>query len=158
MDYYSQMTKQYISLRETKEQQQEHCKLPPKIRFMGCRERPTLSSSKTVTMTFRKRRKREEEPIEITPRNQIIPYRESTQFLGMTLDSRLNWDEQDKSQSKIALNIIKIVAGKKLKAHRKTLRKLYSAICRSKIDYECQLYSTAIPSRLKNLIACTEKA
>ena len=26
-------------------------------------------------------------------RNEIIPSTESTQFLGMTLDSRLNWEE-----------------------------------------------------------------
>ena len=43
---------------------------------MGCRERP-----KTITITFRKR---EQEPVEITIINQTIPYRESTQFLGMT--------------------------------------------------------------------------
>ena len=31
--------------------------------------------------------------MEITLRNQIIPYKESTQFLVITLDSRLNWEE-----------------------------------------------------------------
>ena len=34
---------------------------------------------------------------------------------------------------------------------QKDPKKLYSAICRSKIDYGCQLYGTAIKSRLKKL-------
>ena len=44
-------------------------------------------------MIFRKRRKRNEEPLEIKLRNEIIPFKESTQFQGMTLDSRLHWEE-----------------------------------------------------------------
>ena len=99
-------------------------------------------------------RKREEEPLEITLGNHKIPQKESTQFLGMTLDSRLNWEEhieKTRAKAKRALNIIKIVAGKKWGADRKTLKKLYSAICRLKIDYGCQLYGTATKSRLKKL-------
>ena len=72
----------------------------------------------------------------------------------MTLDSRLNWDEHINrtwAKAKRALNTIKIVMRKKCGANKKTLRKLYSTICRSKIDYGCQLYSTAIPGRLKKL-------
>ena len=42
---------------------------------------------KTVSMTFRKRRKKNEETIEIMLRNKI---KESTQLLGMILDSRFN--------------------------------------------------------------------
>ena len=48
----------------------------------------TFSTSKTVNMIFRKRRKRNKEPMEITSRTQIIPYEESTQLMGITLDSR----------------------------------------------------------------------
>ena len=52
-------------------------------------------------MILRKIKKINEEPIEITPRNQIIPYKESTQFPGMTLDSRLNWEKHiDKVRTK----------------------------------------------------------
>ena len=45
-------------------------------------------------MIFRNRRKRNEEPLEFRLRNENILFKESTQFLGMTLDSRLNWEEQ----------------------------------------------------------------
>ena len=57
--------------------------------------------SKTTTMIFRKRRKREEEPLEITLGNHIIQQNESTQFKGMTLDSRLNWEEHRENKSQI---------------------------------------------------------
>ena len=67
-------------------------------------------------MIFKKRRKRNEEPIEIMLRSKIIPYKESTQFLGMALDSRLNWEEHInkwRAKAKRALDTIKVVAGKK---------------------------------------------
>ena len=43
--------------------------------------------------------------------NQIIPYKESTQPLGVTLDSRLNWEEHinilSESQSKESIKYYK---------------------------------------------------
>ena len=38
-------------------------------------------------------RKRNEEPLETALKNQIIIYKECTQFLGRTIDRRLNWNE-----------------------------------------------------------------
>ena len=46
---------------------------------------------------------------------------------------------------------MKVVAKKKWRGDRKTLKKLYSAICRTKIDYGCQLYNTASAGRTKKL-------
>ena len=55
-------------------------------------------TSITVKMIFRKRN---DELMEITLRSQIIPYKEITLFLGMTLDSRLNLKEHiDKMRAK----------------------------------------------------------
>ena len=48
-------------------------------------------------------------------RNKIIPSKESTLFLGMTLDNRLNWEEHIntlRAKAKRPLNTIKVVAGK----------------------------------------------
>ena len=48
-------------------------------------------------------------------RNEIIPSKEGTQFLGMKPDSRLNWEEHIKklkAKAKRALNTIRVVAGK----------------------------------------------
>ena len=46
----------------------------------------TFSTRKTVSMIFRKRRKRNEEPMEITLRNPILHFKEVTQFLGIILN------------------------------------------------------------------------
>ena len=65
---------------------------------------------------FQKEKKRNEEPLEIRLRNENIPFKESTQFLGMTLYRRLNWKEHInnlKAKAKRALNTMKVVAGKK---------------------------------------------
>ena len=43
--------------------------------------------NKTVSIVFRKGRKRNEEPLEIMLRDKIIPSKGSTQFLGMTIES-----------------------------------------------------------------------
>ena len=76
-------------------------------------------------MVFRKRRKENKEPIKITLRNKIILSKESTQFLGMTLDNRLNCDvhiNKLRAKAKGAFNTIKVVAGKKWGRDRKTLK------------------------------------
>ena len=94
-----------------------------------------FSPNKTTMMIFRKR---EEEP----------------------LDSRLNWEEhieKTKAKAKRALNIIKNSSRKEMGSRQKDPKKLYSAICRSKIDYGCQLYGTATKSRLKHWTAYVEK-
>ena len=106
----------------------------------------TFSPNKTASMVFKKKNK---EPLEIMLRNEIIPSKESTQFLEMTLDSKQIklWGTY---KAKRALNTIKVVAGKKWGGDWTTLRKLYSAICRIKIDYGCQIYNTTSAERLKN--------
>ena len=60
--------------------------------------------------------------MEITSRNQIIPYKKSTQFLGITLHRRLNWKKHIdivRMKAKRALNTIKVIASKKWKGDQK---------------------------------------
>ena len=55
------------------------------------------------------------ELMEITLRNLITFYKESTHILGMTLDSRLNWEEhidRVRAKAKRELNTIKAVVSK----------------------------------------------
>ena len=56
-----------------------------------------------------------------------------------------------RAKAKRALNTIKVVAGKKWGEDQKTFKKLFSAICRTKIDYGCQIYNTTSAGRLKKL-------
>ena len=60
-----------------------------KLDTWAAKKGPTFSTNKTVKMIFKKRKK--VKPIEITIRNQIVLYNESSQVLGITLDSKLNW-------------------------------------------------------------------
>ena len=58
-------------------------------------------------------------------RNDIIPLKDSTHFLGMTLDSRLNWEEHItklRAKARRALNTIKVVEGKKWRGDWKPLK------------------------------------
>ena len=59
--------------------------------------------------------------LETTIRNQIIPNKKSTRFLGMALDSRLNWEEHiDRVRT---INTMKVVAGKKWEEEQKTVKR-----------------------------------
>ena len=62
-------------------------------------------STKRISMISRKRN---EEPMEIMLRNKIIPFKENAHFL----DSRLNWEEHIKSQSKKSIRHYKSVSRK----------------------------------------------
>ena len=71
--------------------------------------------SKTVHMVFRIRIKRNEDPLEITIRNQIIPCKEHTQFQEMTLDNRMNWKEHiDRVRAKAKRTLSNIKRGGKM--------------------------------------------
>ena len=84
---------------------------------MRSREGSDLLPNKSVSMKFRKRRNRNEEPLEIMLRNKIIPSKDISQFLGMTLDSRLNWEEHInklKAKSKESIKYYKSGSGKEM--------------------------------------------
>ena len=86
--------------------------------------------------------------------NQEIPQKNTTKFLGMILDRGLNWESHIlalKGETMRALNILKIVSRKNYGPDRKTLLRLYWAICRSKLEYGSQLYSSAGPTTLQKL-------
>ena len=56
--------------------------------------------------------------MEITLRNQMIPYKESNQFLGIAIKSRLNWEVhidrvRARANAKRAFYTIHLVAGKR---------------------------------------------
>ena len=79
------------------------------------------------------------EPLEITLRNQIILNKKSTQLLGMTLDSRLNWEKHIdtvKTKAKKTLNTIKMVADKNWGGDCRTLKRL---------SVQCSMYCTLQP-------------
>ena len=86
--------------------------------------------------------------------DEEIPRRETVRFLGMTLDRKLSWIphiEALKAETMRSLNILRVASGVNYGADRKTLLRLYWAICKSKLDYGSQIYSSAGPNALKKL-------
>ena len=111
-----------------------------------------FSTSKTVAVRFT-RRLVEEIP-NLTWKGEILPYEKDVKLLGMIFDSKLTWSkhiDELKLKVKRSLNILKVVSGFSWGADKKSLLKLYNSLCRSKLDYGCQIYSSACKSKLKEL-------
>ena len=83
-----------------------------------------------------------------------IPHKETARFLGMILDRKLSWlphIQSLKAEALRSLNILKVVSRVNYGPERKTLLQLYWAICKSKIDYGSQIYSSAGTDALDKL-------
>ena len=112
-----------------------------------------FSESKTVAVRFCRRRIKEVIPT-LTINDIILPYSTEVKFLGMVFDEKLTWNSHiDKLKVKVkrSLNILKVVSGFNWGADKTSLLRLYNAVCRSKLDYGCQVYSSASKTKLKEL-------
>ena len=72
----------------------------------------------------------------------------------MIFDSKLTWSshiDSLKIKVKQSLNILKVVSGYDWGADKKSLLRLYDSLCRSKLEYGCQIYSSACATKLKEL-------
>ena len=81
----------------------------------------------------------------------IVPYADEVKFLGMIFDSKLTWAKHIgdlKLKVKKSLNLLKVISGFDWGADKKSLLQIYDALCRSKLDYGCQIYSSASKSNL----------
>ena len=112
-----------------------------------------FSSSKTVAVRFTRCSRRETIP-HLKIKDSIIPYEEEVKFLGMTFDYKLTWKshiDQLKIKVKKSLNILRVISCFSWGADKKSLLRLYDSLCRSKIEYGCQIYSSACATKLKEL-------
>lgn len=113
-----------------------------------------FSTSKTEAICFSKRIKRNEVLPHLTLQGSQISYKETVKYLGMTLDRHLNWSAHVKllkAKASRSLNILRVVSSQGWGPDRAVLKRLYWAICKSKIDYGAPLYSSASSSILKTL-------
>ena len=112
-----------------------------------------FSSVKSVAVEFTRSRRVEEIPT-LTFKGDILPYEKEVKFLGMILDAKLTWSSHIdalKRKVKTSMNILKVVCGFSWGADKKSLLKLYDSLCRSKLDYGCQFYSSACKTLLSQL-------
>ena len=112
-----------------------------------------FSSSKTVAVRFTRCTRKEEIPT-LKLNDNILPYEKEVKFLGLIFDSKLTWTSHInalKLKVKKSLNILKVISGFDWGADKKSLLRLYDSLCKSKLDYGCQIYSSACKSKLKEL-------
>ena len=111
-----------------------------------------FSIEKTVAIKFEKRKKGEEP--QLTLYDSRVQVRESTCYLGLIIDKRLNWvDHVDHLRAKCtsSVNLIKHVSHLSWGADRKTLQRLYTTLVQSKLDYGAQVYGASKSNVLKRL-------
>ena len=112
-----------------------------------------FSPQKTVAVRFTRSRRLEVIP-SLKLKDNILPYEDQVKFLGVIFDKGLNWSphiKKLKEEVKKSLNILKVVSSFDWGADRQSLLRLYNSLCRSKLDYACQIYSSAAKSHLKEL-------
>ena len=109
--------------------------------------------SKTIAVCFSRRRSKEV-PTTLTMNGTILPYSDQVKFLGLIFDRKLTWSQHInflKDKVKKSLDILKVVSSFNWGADKKSLLRLFNALCRAKLDYGCQIYSSACKSELKKL-------
>lgn len=112
-----------------------------------------FSAQKTKAIRFSRSRKEEAIPT-LFLKDDILPYEDEIKFLGVILDKKLTFGPHIRDLSarvKKSLNVLKVVSHFDWGADRKTLLRLYSALCLSKLDYACQIYSSACKTNLEKL-------
>ena len=112
-----------------------------------------FSTSKTVAVRFTRSRREEVVP-NLLLNDNILPYADEVKFLGLTFDKKLTWSshiDNLKVKVKKSLDILKVVSRFDWGADKRSLLRLYNALSRSKLDYGCQIYSSACKSKLREL-------
>ena len=105
-----------------------------------------------MAIKFEKRKKGEE--AQLTLQGSRVQVRESTRYLGLIIDKRLDWkDYVDHLRAKCtsSVNLIKHVSHLSWGADRKTLQRLYTTLVQSKLDYGAQVYGASKSNVLKRL-------
>ena len=98
---------------------------------------------KTVAIKFEKRRKGDEPDLRIN--NEKIRVCESTPYLGLMIDKRLNWRkhiEHLRAKCLPAVNLLRHLSHLSWGADRETLTQLYIALVKSKLDYGAHIYGS----------------
>ena len=98
-----------------------------------------------AAMQFHRRRGLQQE-LALTINNNRILFVNEHKFLGLIFDQRLKWHAHIKylkTACTKTMAILKVLSHSKWGADRISMLRLYRALIRSKLDYGCQIYSSA---------------
>ncbi|KAG1672408.1 RNA-directed DNA polymerase from mobile element jockey [Nymphon striatum] len=112
-----------------------------------------FSSSKTVSMHFCLLTRLHHDP-QLRLGSSPIPLVNSTSFLGLIFDKKLNFLKHMqvlKSKCLRALNLLRILSNTNWGADRKVMLRFYRSLIRSKLDYGSVVYGSARKSYLRVL-------
>lgn len=112
-----------------------------------------FSASKTVAMHFCRLRGVHPDP-DLYLGNRRISCVETTRYLGLVFDSRLTWVphlRSVKAACQKALSLLRVLAHTFWGADRETLLLLHRTLVLSKLEYGCEVYSSATEARLRVL-------
>ncbi|MCG8096109.1 MAG: reverse transcriptase-like protein, partial [Candidatus Thiodiazotropha endolucinida] len=113
-----------------------------------------ISADKTESVVFNYQYKPNETVKKLKLGDREIQFKTESKFLGMTFDNKLTWEKHITNivqRCKKDLNLMRYISGTKYGADKITLRKIYTTLIRSKIDYGCQAYSSASKAQLERL-------
>ena len=112
-----------------------------------------FSVQKTTAIRFTRSRRIEHVP-NLYFKGSLLPLADQVKFLGVIFDKKLTFAahiDNLKTKVKKSLNILKVVSSYDWGADKKTLLKLYNSLCKSKLDYACEVYSSACKTKLYEL-------
>ena len=112
-----------------------------------------FSPEKTVAVRFHNKRGAQPEPA-LTLGGAPILVETHTKYLGLILDEKMTWLKQItnlKERCYKALNLLKCISSKTWGSDRVALLQLYRSTVRPKLDYGCEVYSSAKPYILQKL-------
>uniref|UniRef100_A0A2P2I074 RNA-directed DNA polymerase from mobile element jockey-like n=1 Tax=Hirondellea gigas TaxID=1518452 RepID=A0A2P2I074_9CRUS len=112
----------------------------------------TFSQTKTVAVRFY--RGKNPHDLRLLLYGQLITPKESTSYLGIIFDNRLEWNHHIASVKEDCMkkmNILKNISRKTRGFDRITLLRLYRALIIPKLDYGCEAYASAKDRTLAKL-------
>lgn len=112
-----------------------------------------FSPTKTVAVHFCRTRGIHPDP-DLHLYGKRIPCREETRFLGLIFDNRLTWVPHLralKTDCLRTMDLLKVLSHTSWGADRATLLYLHRSLILSKLEYGCEVYSSATPTRLRML-------
>lgn len=112
----------------------------------------SFSSEKTVCMIFHRLRISHHPPL--TLNNEYIQYKESHKWLGLFIDSKLNWNTHIlflNNKLKSSCNILKMLNNPSWGVNRNILIKIFNTYCRPITDYGSIVYHATKPHIISKL-------